>query len=115
MLRAMLSLEPATITGRRYPELFQFGETAYGQPIVDGQHPHNLVMEAAFSTRIPPAGRPQFVLRAGGRSGARPTAYPHRASAAELPQATLAHHYEDSTHISDNVATAELEQYVLSQ
>jgi hypothetical protein len=37
-----------------------------------------------------------------------PTAYPHRASSAELPQATLAHHYEDSTHISDNVATAEL-------
>ena len=37
-----------------------------------------------------------------------PTAYPHRASAAELPQATLGHHYEDSTHISDNVATAEL-------
>src|SRR6185312_1014662 len=37
-----------------------------------------------------------------------PTAYPHRASAAELPQATLAHHYEDSTHIADNVATAEV-------
>src|SRR5579863_5592425 len=34
----MLSLEPATITGERYPLLFQTGETAYGKPIVDGQH-----------------------------------------------------------------------------
>src|SRR6185437_13987891 len=38
-IRAMFSLEPATVTERRYPELFQEGETAYGRPIVDGQHP----------------------------------------------------------------------------
>jgi hypothetical protein len=38
-LRAMLSLEPATITGRQYPLLFRQGETAYGNPIADGQHP----------------------------------------------------------------------------
>ena len=29
--RAMLSLEPALISGERYPELFQVGETAYGK------------------------------------------------------------------------------------
>src|SRR5438132_14068216 len=46
-LRTMLSLEPATITNRRYSELFQSGETAYGLPIVDGQHPHDLFMEIA--------------------------------------------------------------------
>jgi hypothetical protein len=108
-LRAMLSLEPATITGRRYPELFQVGETAYGQAIEDGQHPHNFLMEASA----------QYAHRAGGAvvnlyyasvgdPALGPTAYPHRASAAELPQATLAHHYEDSTHIADNVATAEV-------
>ena len=45
--RAMFSLEPATITGERYPELFQTGETAYGNPIVDGQHPHEFIMELA--------------------------------------------------------------------
>src|SRR6516162_10220238 len=28
MLRTMFSLEPATVTSRRYPELFQSGETA---------------------------------------------------------------------------------------
>src|SRR5262249_48619910 len=45
MLRSMLSLEPATITDRRYPLLFQTGETAYGVPLVDAQHPHDFVME----------------------------------------------------------------------
>src|SRR5882672_10891685 len=45
--RAMLSLEPATVTDRRYPLLFQQGETAFGKPIVDGQHPHDLFMEIA--------------------------------------------------------------------
>lgn len=45
--RTMLSLEPATVTKRRYPELFQSGETAYGLPIVDGQHPHDFFMEIA--------------------------------------------------------------------
>src|SRR3954453_6819738 len=45
MFTTMLSLEPSTVTQRRYPLLFQTGETAYGQPIVDGQHPHNFVMD----------------------------------------------------------------------
>src|SRR4029077_8991579 len=45
--RAMLSLEPATVTQRCYPLLFQQGETAFGKPIADGQHPHDLFMEIA--------------------------------------------------------------------
>jgi hypothetical protein len=40
-IESMLSLDPATITNRRYPELFQTGETAYGKPLVDAQHPHD--------------------------------------------------------------------------
>ena len=46
-VRAMVSLEPATVTGRRYPLLFQQGETAFGRPIADGQHPHDFIMELA--------------------------------------------------------------------
>jgi hypothetical protein len=42
-LRTMLSLEPATITGRQYPLLFQQGETAYGLPIADGPHPPSTI------------------------------------------------------------------------
>ena len=44
MLQSMLSLEPLTITDRRYPLLFQTGETAYGRPLTDAQHPHNFIM-----------------------------------------------------------------------
>jgi len=43
-IRTMLSFEPATVSNRRYPELFQQGETAFGLPIVDGQHPHDFFM-----------------------------------------------------------------------
>jgi hypothetical protein len=109
-LRAMLSLEPATVTGRQYPLLFQQGETAYGKPIVDGQHPHDFFMELALlydwhlaektllSLYVAPVGDPAL----------GPTAYPHRASAAEDPLAALGHHQEDSTHISDDVITVGL-------
>ena len=46
-VRAMFSLEPATISERQYPLLFQQGETAFGKPIADGQHPHDFFMEIA--------------------------------------------------------------------
>jgi hypothetical protein len=107
LLRSMLSLEPATITGRRYPELFQTGETAYGKPIVDGQHPHNFVMELALEYRHPLGNNSRWWLYAApvGDPALGPVAYPHRVSAAELPQATLGHHLEDSTHISYEVMT----------
>lgn len=109
-LRTMLSLEPATITGRRYPLLFQQGETAYGVPIADGQHPHNLVMEAAalYDLRIGEKALLSFYAAPVGDPVIGPIAYPHRASAAEDPVATLSHHQEDSTHISDDVVTAGL-------
>jgi hypothetical protein len=106
-IRSMLSLEPATVTGERYPELFQTGETAYGKPIVDGQHPHNLFMEIAFEYSHPLGENTKvnFYFAPVGDPALGPVAFPHRVSASELPQATLAHHLEDSTHISYDVAT----------
>lgn len=104
-LRTMLSLEPATISGRYYPELFQQGETAFGRPIVDGQHPHNLFMEIAgiYDQRL--GRRGLFTLYAApvGDPTLGPIAYPHRASAAEDPLAPLSHHLQDSTHIAYDV------------
>src|ERR1700690_2010095 len=44
-IRSMLSLDPATITNGRYPELLQTGETSHVMTIIDGQHPHDLFME----------------------------------------------------------------------
>lgn len=107
-LRSMFSLEPATVSGRQYPELFQQGETAVGKPIVDGQHPHDFFMELAalydysfsdntvFSFYAAPVGDPAL----------GPPAYPHRASASEDPVAPLGHHLQDSTHIANEVITA---------
>jgi hypothetical protein len=109
-LRAMFSLEPATITGEQYPLLFQQGETAYGLPIADGQHPHNLIMEigALYDVRLGKRGLLSFYAAPVGDPAIGPTAYPHRASAAEDPVATLGHHQQDSTHVAYDVATVGL-------
>ncbi|HEX6821945.1 MAG TPA: hypothetical protein VF123_07810 [Candidatus Sulfotelmatobacter sp.] len=106
--RVMLSLEPATITHRNYPELFQQGETAFGKPIVDGQHPHDFIMElgALYDLNIGEQALLSFYFAPVGDPAMGPTAYPHRASASENPMAPLGHHLEDSTHVSDDVITA---------
>ena len=106
-LRAMLSLEPATVTSRRYPELFQQGETAFGRPVVDGQHPHDFFMEIAalYDYKLPKQTLLSFYVAPVGDPALGPVAYPHRASAAEDPVAPLGHHLEDSTHIASDVVT----------
>jgi len=109
-LRSMLTLEPATITDRRYPLLFQQGETAYGVPIADGQHPHNFVMEfaAIYDWKLGSNALLSFYAAPTGDPAIGPTAYPHRASAAEDPVGALGHHQEDSTHIAADVVTGGL-------
>jgi len=107
-LDAMLSLEPATITGERYPLLFQTGETAYGKPIVDGQHPHNLFMAlgVTYAYKLSDQAMLELAFHPVGDPALGPVAFPHRASAMELPEAPISHHLQDSTHIADDVLTA---------
>lgn len=109
-VRSMISLEPATISGRQYPLLFQLGETAFGKPIVDGQHPHNFFMELAalYDWKLGEHTALSFYFAPVGDPAVGPTGFPHRASASENPAAPLGHHQEDSTHISDDVVTAGL-------
>jgi hypothetical protein len=106
----MLSLEPATITDRRYPLLFQTGETAYGLPIADGQHPHNFLMALGFhyAYQLGEDTIGDVYFAPVGDPALGPVAYPHRASAMELPEATLSHHLQDSTHIANDVVTTGL-------
>jgi hypothetical protein len=106
MFRSMLSAEPWTIRDRRYPLLFQTGETAFGRPIIDGQHPHDLFMELAVEYGLPIGSGVGFAyLAKHGDPALGPVAFPHHPSASEIPQAVLAHHYQDSTHIATNVVT----------
>ncbi len=106
-LRAMFSLEPATVTNRQFPELFQQGETAYGRPIVDGQHPHDFVMEvgALYDLKLSHSTLLSLYAAPIGDPAIGPTAYPHRLSASENPSAALSHHQQDSTHIAFSVLT----------
>lgn len=103
----MLSPEAATITNRRYPLLFQTGETAYGAPLVDSQHPHNFIMSLGFHYvhQLAEDTTLDFYFAPVGDPALGPTAFPHRASAMELPQATISHQWQDSTHIADEVVT----------
>ncbi|HVO62962.1 MAG TPA: hypothetical protein VMT53_18680 [Terriglobales bacterium] len=107
-LRTMLSLEPATVTDRRYPELFQQGETAFGKAIVDGQHPHDFIMEVAalYDWQVSEQAMLSFYIAPQGDPAMGPLAYPHRASASEDALAPLGHHLQDSTHIAADVITA---------
>ena len=106
-VRFMGSIEPATVTNRKYPELFQQGETAYGKPIVDGQHPHDFLMEIAaiYDWRLRDDTVLSFYVAPVGDPAMGPPAYPHRASASENPIAPLGHHLQDSTHIANDVIT----------
>jgi hypothetical protein len=106
-LRSMVSLEPATVTHRFYPEMFQQGETAFGRPINDGQHPHDFLMEIAalYDWRVGENGLVSFYAAPVGDPALGPVAYPHRSSAIENPIAPLGHHLEDSTHIASDVLT----------
>ncbi len=109
-LRSMLSLEPATVSQRQYPELFQQGETAFGRPIVDAQHPHDFFMELAamYDYKLGENTLLSFYAAPMGDPAMGPPAYPHRASASEDPVAALGHHLQDSTHIADDVVTVGL-------
>ena len=105
--RVMASTDPAM--GRSgYPMLFQTGETANGRdPLIDRQHPHDLLMEAAATSSLNLSPQMSVFLYAGlpGSPALGPNAYMHRLSGVDNPEAPLAHHWLDSTHIAWGVLT----------
>ncbi len=106
-LLGTFTLEPATVPAQGSPELFQRGETYAGVLLVDRQHPHDLFTQLALRWDRPLSKKTGvFVyLSPWGEPALGPTAYPHRLSASENPSAPLAHHNQDSTHISADVVT----------
>ena len=106
-LRGMFSLEPFTFARGGSPLLFQTGETYKGQPIIDRQHPHDFWMELSAQYTLPLGERGTWFTYFGypGEPALGPPAFMHRESASENPSAALAHHLQDSTHISFGVLT----------
>jgi hypothetical protein len=106
-VHGMTSLEAFTLADIGSPQVFQAGETFQGVPLVDYQHPHDLIMGAGVTWERAWRGR-RLVL--GGDLVGEPTLGPavfmHRESGRDNPQAPLGHHNIDSTHITHGVLRA---------
>jgi hypothetical protein len=109
-LHGMASLEPFTLGASGYPLLLQSGEAFQGEPLHDRQHPHDLFMEIAAMYERPIGGglAASLYLAPVGEPAIGPVAFMHRPSAEGDPLATLAHHWQDATHITFGVVTAGL-------
>jgi hypothetical protein len=106
-VRGMVSLDP--LMGKNgYPLLFQSGETANGQDhLVDRQHPHDLLMElsASYSKFVADEISVFGYIGLPGEPALGPTAFMHRDSGKDNPEAPITHHWLDSTHITFGVLT----------
>jgi hypothetical protein len=105
--RVMISADPL-IGKDGYPELFQTGETADGvHPLIDRQHPHNLLMELAgtYSRTVGTDSAAFIYAGLAGEPALGPPAFMHRFSGMDNPEAPLSHHWLDSTHITYGVIT----------
>ncbi len=100
----MTSLEPFTLQKIGSPQVFQTGETFHSAPLIDYQHPHDLIMGLG-ADYTHSAGALTYVLGADlvGEPALGPTAFMHRPSAYGNPQVPLSHHFLDSTHITPGV------------
>ncbi|CAN5467030.1 hypothetical protein BH11ARM2_BH11ARM2_33100 [soil metagenome] len=107
-LRLMGSLDPVFNGKYGAPNLFQTGETAYGNPLKDYQHPHDLLAEAAVTYSKPLKGdtRGFLYLAPIGEPAVGASVFMMRPSGMENPEAPITHHWFDATHISFGVATA---------
>ncbi|HYZ48271.1 MAG TPA: hypothetical protein VE567_05185 [Sphingomonas sp.] len=109
-LRGMVSLDP--LMGKRgYPLLLATGETANGRTeLVDRQHPHDAFMELAATYSHPITDRLSTFVYVGlpGEPALGPVTFMHRFAGLANPEAPIAHHWLDSTHVTFGVATAGL-------
>lgn len=103
----MFSLDRLTMGGDGYPLLFQTGELWEGKPLVDRQHPHDLVsgLSVSYSHRLSEQADVFAYFGYPGEPALGPVAFMHRGSAWGSPDATLGHHWQDATHIVFGVAT----------
>lgn len=103
----MFSLDRLTMGGDGYLLLFQTGESWQGRPLIDRQHPHDLVsgLSVSYSHRLSERADVFAFFGYPGEPALGPVAFMHRGSAWGSPDATLGHHWQDATHIVFGVAT----------
>jgi hypothetical protein len=106
-LSLMVSLDPLTETNGGYPLLFQTGESYRGQPLIDKQHPHDLLsgLSASYTHAVSDDVDLSLYVGYPGEPAIGPVAFMHRISAMPNPDALLSHHWTDATHITFGVAT----------
>ena len=104
--KGMVSLDPL-FGGDGYPLLFQTGEAYQGKPLIDRQHPHDLISELAvgYTHMLSPKSDVFLYVGYPGEPAIGPVAFMHRPSALQSPDAPLSHHWVDATHITFGVAT----------
>ncbi len=107
-VRSMVSLDRLFDGGAGYPLLYQSGETWQGQPLIDRQHPHDLISELSVGYTQRFGSKVDATIYAGypGEPALGPVAFMHRMSAFNNPDATLGHHWQDATHVTFGVVTA---------
>lgn len=107
----MFSLEPFTLRKIGSPQVFQTGETFKGAPLIDYQHPHDLIMNLG-ATYAHPIGSTSVTIGAYavGPAPLGPSVFMHRPSATYNPQAPLSHHYLDATHVTPGVVSIGVER-----
>jgi hypothetical protein len=109
-VETMISLEPFTIPSGGSPQLFQTGETYQRVPLVNKQHPHDLVMGLGATYRIA-RSRVTYIVGADlvGAPTLGPGVFMHRESARSNPQVPITHHFMDSTHATTGVVRGGIE------
>lgn len=106
-VRAMFTGEPFTEGGDGYPLLFQTGETYKDIPLVDWQHPHDLIAELSITYSHTLGKRSSFYVYGAlpGEPAIGPPAFMHRPSARHIPNSPIGHHWQDATHVTFGVGT----------
>ena len=109
LARTMLSLDPATVTGRGYPLLLQTGKSFHGEePLHDRQRPRDFRMElgAMYERAVSKHVGVELYAAPSGEPALGPVAFMHRPSAMDNPLAPIGDQWQDATHISFGVLTA---------
>lgn len=103
----MFSLDDVIAGGSGYPLLFQTGESYKGLPLIDRQHPHDLVSELSVSYSQALSDKVDVFAYVGypGEPALGPVTFMHRPSSMDNPNAPITHHWVDATHITFGVTS----------